>query len=65
TFLNAETPPDTYSSVSQPQADDTFTVAASAIPELPTPLAAVGSGLTAAAVYWWLRRRGRAEDVAA
>ena len=64
-FESAATPPATYGAIdteieqrtNQVAADDTFTVNAPAIPELPTVLAALGMGATAAAAYLWMRRR--------
>lgn len=38
-------------------ADDSFTVAASALPEFPTIFAAIGAIGLCFATYWWLRRR--------
>ncbi|MDP2719601.1 MAG: DNRLRE domain-containing protein [Dehalococcoidia bacterium] len=45
--------PDTYGLL----ANDSFNVAASAIPELPTVFSALAAVLFSAGIYWWMRRR--------
>lgn len=52
-------PPQNYTDYSAAQkiAEDTFTINASALPELPTTLAGITAVTLCLAGYWWMRRR--------
>jgi hypothetical protein len=52
-YNTAVASPDTYQLVG----NDSFTVQAGALPELPTVMAAMGAVGSCFAIYWWMRRR--------
>jgi hypothetical protein len=56
-YPNSETPPTTYTDDQTWVGNASFTVQASALPGLPTPLSAVLAALGAAGSYWAMRRK--------
>jgi len=61
-LLQADGAPATYAAaLADPQfvADDSFTVDATAIPEFPEVMAAIGVAGLCFGIYWWMRKRAR------
>ena len=60
-YKTTESMPNSYDLVSTGSANytvtDSFTVAATAIPEFPTVIAAIGVAGLCFGIYWWMRRR--------
>ena len=61
-LLQADAPPATYAAAIADGdfiVDDVFTVDASAIPEFPEVMAAIGVAGLCFGIYWWMRKRAR------